>query len=303
MRNIGSAHTERVTATCGHEVYPYVPPHAYGRQPGPVGQRNIAKAQSEPCYSCQDAAEVEGQFIALVHYDNGEHGYFGPDTYLSVLNESKGNIAEDEKAEIVDLYVLPQDPDEYPSGDGDRAGEFFTYDRERDASILRYLTGNQVLREKQYPPRIAGASDTELPYPTPEAIAAMAGVESRTLGPLPNPVVSLRSIRFSQNGLRLQGTMRLSQPSVPPAKLSSTLRMPTKVRLARSQFVRGICGSSCKKSGRNSPIRNIKRAAPWNRKKTYCVAFCWTIFNALNGIPIRLGWGQQSILRSSRCKS
>ena len=57
-RNIGSAYLERVTASCGHEVTPYVPPHAYGRQPGPVGRRNIAKAQGEPCYTCREAAKV-----------------------------------------------------------------------------------------------------------------------------------------------------------------------------------------------------------------------------------------------------
>ena len=180
MRNIGSAHLERVTATCGHLTTPYVPPHAFGR-PGPVGLRNIARAQSEPCYSCQTAAEVAGQFIAVVHYDGGGHGYFGPDTYLSVLNESKGNILDE--SDIVDLYVLPYDEDEHPTGDGDRAGEFFTYDRDHDGEPL-WLRNMRLQRkwDEESLPQIAGASDTEPPYPTPEAIAAMAGTGSPPRG-------------------------------------------------------------------------------------------------------------------------
>lgn len=53
-----SAKVVRVKGICGHEVMVEIPP-SQGR-PGPVGQRNLARATSRPCYKCREADLPEG---------------------------------------------------------------------------------------------------------------------------------------------------------------------------------------------------------------------------------------------------
>lgn len=50
-----SAREVTVRASCGHETGAYVPP--CGGRPGLVGRRNIALAQSRPCYECRAASQ------------------------------------------------------------------------------------------------------------------------------------------------------------------------------------------------------------------------------------------------------
>ena len=56
-RTIYSAKSEGVTASCGHQQSVAIPPS--GGPPGPVGQRNIVKAQSRPCYKCRNPEEAK----------------------------------------------------------------------------------------------------------------------------------------------------------------------------------------------------------------------------------------------------
>ena len=68
-------------------------------------------------------------FISIVNYKNGNHSsdVFPKEDYKVAVEV----LLEEWKAydDITDIWVLPYDADEFPGGDGDRAGEFFSIER------------------------------------------------------------------------------------------------------------------------------------------------------------------------------
>lgn len=120
-RYIMSAKLEHVEASCGHKENVYIPPS--GGRPGPVGRRNIAAAQSQPCWDCQHGLVA----IAIVVTDTG-HYYIGPDAPKAVADDARADVKE--RSDIAQVYVLPYDANEYPNGDADRAGEYYSYNRD-----------------------------------------------------------------------------------------------------------------------------------------------------------------------------
>jgi len=89
---------------------------------------------------------TQQQYIGLVHTDTG-HWYIGPGTYADVVSEaqwaiaggdtpyqdsvSKSIVITDPALQMTSIHVLPYDVDDYPCGDADQAGEYFTWYRDQ----------------------------------------------------------------------------------------------------------------------------------------------------------------------------
>jgi hypothetical protein len=70
-------------------------------------------------------------FISFVNYANGNHSssVFSKSEYRDEVQELLREW--DAFSDITSIYVLPYDADEFPDGDGDRAGEFFSLSQRR----------------------------------------------------------------------------------------------------------------------------------------------------------------------------
>jgi len=68
-------------------------------------------------------------FISIINYATGNYSssVFAKEDYGIAVE----GLLEDFEAsdDITDIWVLPYDADEYPDGDGDRAGELFSITR------------------------------------------------------------------------------------------------------------------------------------------------------------------------------
>ena len=68
-------------------------------------------------------------FISFVNYADGNHS-----SSIFAKSEYRDEVQEllkewDAYPDITAIWVLPYDADEFPGGDGDRAGEFFSITR------------------------------------------------------------------------------------------------------------------------------------------------------------------------------
>ena len=68
-------------------------------------------------------------FISIVCYESGNHSssVFAKSEYEDEVQELLKEW--DAYPDITAIWVLPYDADEYPNGDGDMAGEFFSVQR------------------------------------------------------------------------------------------------------------------------------------------------------------------------------
>jgi len=77
------------------------------------------------------------RFIVLVNTETG-YAYMGPDPLEEATAQAREAVEDDavylngngEEERITSVYVLPYDEDQYPNGNADMAGEYYSWDRE-----------------------------------------------------------------------------------------------------------------------------------------------------------------------------